>query len=189
MFDTRRKLHETQSPCHFSKTSNIKTTMSRWPLWPELQQGLGEFLSRSHNWWDTNHCCVTLCCMVCHRMTRLQRYSCAFSAEREARQRRMERHRTPDGPRLGFFSKWKQWEVAWKNYPPSTIYACISCSQHPCGVNLSQPEILPWWNQNQVHKTISVSYSVVLYYIYSICKCIWSNFETNLCQTEQNIGV
>ena len=88
-----------------------------------------------------------------------------------------------------FFSKWKQWEVAWKNYPPSTIYACISCSQHPCGVNLSQPEILPWWNQNQVHKTISVSYSVVLYYIYSICKCIWSNFETNLCQTEQNIGV
>ena len=22
---------------------------------------------------------------------------------------------------------------SWKNYPPSTIYACISCSQHPCG--------------------------------------------------------
>lgn len=77
MFDTRRKLHETQRPCYFSKTSNIKTTMSRWPLWPELQQGLGEFLSRSHNWWDTNHCCVTRCCMVCHGMTRLQ--LCLFS--------------------------------------------------------------------------------------------------------------
>lgn len=57
---------------------------------------------------------------------------------------------------------------SWKNDPPSTIYMPVSLAVNiHVVVNLSQPGILPWWNQIQVHKTISVSYSVVLYYIYA----------------------
>ena len=97
----------------------------------------------------------------------------------------------PCGPRL----KWLEMgdelvkaEVEKTIHPVLYMPVSLAVNIHVV-VNLSQPGILPRWNQNQVHKTISVSYSVVLYYIYIYANVSGQILKPICAKQKQNIGV
>lgn len=134
MFDTRRKLHETQRPCYFIFQ---KRQTSKLPCPDDLSDlSFSKDLVSSSQDLTTDGIQITVVSPYAawYAMGWLG-YSCAFSAEREARQRRMERHRTP------VVHGWSglKWAMNWwrlklkKRSTQYYIYACISCSQHPCG--------------------------------------------------------